>query len=73
MHGQTRGVIPHHVEGGLSILQCADDTIIFLDHDIEQTKETKLSLYVFEQLLGLKTNFHKSEIFCYGTTNACED
>lgn len=47
MHGQIRGVIPHLVEGGLSILQCADDTIIFLDHDIEQAKEMKLSLYVF--------------------------
>ena len=33
--GQIRGVIPHLVDDGLSILQYADDTILFLDHDIE--------------------------------------
>jgi hypothetical protein len=27
--GQVRGLIPHLVEGGLSILQYADDTILF--------------------------------------------
>ena len=33
--GQIGGVIPHLVDDGLSILQYADDTILFLDHDIE--------------------------------------
>jgi hypothetical protein len=28
--------------------------------------KNKLLLCVFEQLSGLKINFHKSEIFCYG-------
>ena len=42
--GQTRGVIPHLVDDGLSILQYADDTIIFLDHDFEQAKNLKLLL-----------------------------
>jgi hypothetical protein len=28
------GLVPHLVEGGLSFLQYADDTIIFLDDDI---------------------------------------
>jgi hypothetical protein len=31
-----KGVIPHLVEDGLSILQYADDTILFMDHDLEQ-------------------------------------
>uniref|UniRef100_I1P020 Reverse transcriptase domain-containing protein n=1 Tax=Oryza glaberrima TaxID=4538 RepID=I1P020_ORYGL len=39
--GQIRGVIPHLVEDGLSILQYADDTIIFLDHDLEHAKNMK--------------------------------
>jgi hypothetical protein len=26
----------------------------------------KLPLWAFEQLLGLKTNFHKSELYCFG-------
>ena len=33
--GQIKGVIPHLLEDGLSILQYADDTIIFMDHDLE--------------------------------------
>jgi hypothetical protein len=50
--GQIRGVIPHLVDDGLSILQYADDTIIFLDHDLEQAKNLKILLCAFEQLSG---------------------
>jgi len=70
--GQIKGVIPHLLEDGLSILQYADDTIIFMDHDLEQAKNMKLLLSVFEQLFGLKINFHKSEIFCYGEAKQYE-
>ena len=70
--GQIKGVIPHLLEDGLSILEYADDTIIFMDHDLEQAKNMKLLLSVFEQLSGLKINFHKSEIFCYGEAKQYE-
>ena len=70
--GQIKGVIPHLLEDGLSILQYANDTIIFMDHDLEQAKNMKLLLSVFEQLFGLKINFHKSEIFCYGEAKQYE-
>ena len=53
------GVIPHLVDGGLSILQYADDTILFMEHDIEKARNLKLILTAFEQLSGLKINFHK--------------
>jgi hypothetical protein len=46
--GEVRGVIPHLVDDGLSILQYADGTIIFLDHDLEQAKNLKLLLCAFE-------------------------
>jgi hypothetical protein len=46
--GQIRGVLPYLVEDGLSILQYADDTIIFIDHDPEQAKNLKLLLCAFE-------------------------
>jgi len=68
-----KGVTPHLVEDGLSILQYADDTIIFMDHDLDQAKNMKLLLTIFEQLSGLKINFHKSEIFCYGKAKEFED
>jgi hypothetical protein len=64
--GQIYGVVPHLVDEGLSILQYADDTIIFMDNDLERAKNMKLLLCAFEQLSGLKINFHKSEMFFYG-------
>nr|XP_051221032.1 uncharacterized protein LOC127339195 [Lolium perenne] len=64
--GQVGGLIPHLVEGGLSILQYADDTILFLEHDLDKAVNMKLILCIFEELSGLKINFHKSEIFCFG-------
>jgi hypothetical protein len=38
---------------------------LFLDHDIEQVVNMKLILCIFEQLSGLKINFHKSELFLF--------
>jgi hypothetical protein len=37
-----------------------------MEHDIDKANNIKLLLSAFEQLLGLKINFHKSEIFCFG-------
>jgi len=71
--GQIRGVIPNLLDDGLSILQYVDDTIIFIDHDLEQAKNLKLLLCAFEQVSGLKINFHKSEIFCYGAAKEMQD
>jgi hypothetical protein len=64
--GQVTGLIPHLVDGGVSILQYVDDTIFFLEHDLEKALNMKLVLCIFEQLTGLKINFHKSEIYYFG-------
>ena len=64
--GQVDGLVPHLVDGGLSILQYADDTLLFMDHDLEKTGNLKLLLLAFEQVSGLKINYHKSELFCFG-------
>ena len=50
--GQTDGVVNHLVDGSLSILEYADDTILFMDHDLEKAINMKLILSAFEQLLG---------------------
>jgi hypothetical protein len=34
--GQIDGLIPHLVDGGVSMLQYADDTIIFMEHNLEK-------------------------------------
>jgi hypothetical protein len=64
--GLIEGVIPNLVDGGLSIVQYADHMILFMEHDLEKAQNLKLILSAFEQLSGLKINFHKSELFCFG-------
>jgi hypothetical protein len=64
--GQFYEVISHLVDDGLSILQYADDMILFIEYNFEQAKNMNLLLSAFGQLSGLKINFHKSEIFCFG-------
>jgi hypothetical protein len=64
--GQVDGLIPHLVDGGLSILQYADDTLIFTDHDLAKAENIKHLLLAFKQVSGLRINYHKSELFCFG-------
>ena len=44
----------------------ADDTILFMKHDLDKARNLKLLLLAFEKMSGLKINFHKSELFCFG-------
>jgi hypothetical protein len=37
-----------------------------MDHDIKKPQNLKLILAAFEQLSGLRINFHKRELFCFG-------
>jgi hypothetical protein len=37
-----------------------------MEHDLEKVLNMKLILCIFEELSGLKINFHKSEVFCFG-------
>lgn len=60
------------MDGGVSIVQYADDTIIFMEHNLDKAINMKLTLCLFEQLLGLKINFHKSEHFCFGRVKDVE-
>jgi hypothetical protein len=71
--GQVDGLIPHLVDGGISILRYADDTIIFMEHDLQKALNMKLILCIFEELSGLKINFHKSEVFCFGEAKDVEN
>jgi hypothetical protein len=70
--GKLGSLLPHLIDGGISFLQYADDTILFLEHDIAKAINMKLILCIFEQLSGLKIN-HKSEIFSFGKAKDMED
>jgi hypothetical protein len=54
-------------------MQYADDTLLFMKHHLDQAVHMKLILSIFEQLCGLKINFHKSKIFCFGKTKDHEN
>jgi hypothetical protein len=69
--GMFRGLVPNLVDNGLSILQYADDTF-FMENDLEEDKNMKLLICTFEQLMGLKIHFQKSEMFCYGNARKLE-
>ena len=58
---QIAGVVPHLVNGGLSILQYVDEIIVFMEHDLDKARNLKPLLPAFEQMLGLKINFHKTD------------
>jgi hypothetical protein len=51
--GQIEGVVPHLLDGGLSILQYIDNTILFMEHDLDKARNMKVILSAFEQLSGL--------------------
>ena len=65
-NGQFKGLVPNLVDEGLSILQYVDDTILLMENNVEDARNLKLVLGAFEKLSGLKINFHKSELFCFG-------
>jgi hypothetical protein len=60
---QIEGVIPHLVDGGLSILKYVNDTIFFMKHDFRKVENLKLFLAAFKQLSGLKIFFHRVSCF----------
>ena len=64
--GIIQGVVPHLVEGGLSHLQYADDTVILLKFSPENLRNARLILSCYEAMSGMKINFEKSEIFTIG-------
>jgi hypothetical protein len=64
-----RGLVSNLIEGGLTHLQYADDTIIFLNYDDQSIYNTRFLLYYFEDMSGLKINYEKSEIFALGCSD----
>jgi mannosylglycoprotein endo-beta-mannosidase len=62
--GLIKGLVPHMVDGGVAIHQHADDTIMLMEDSLENARNMKFILCLFEQVSSVKINFHKSEVFC---------
>jgi hypothetical protein len=59
-------VVHELVEGGLTHLQYADDTIIFMEDTESNIVNLKFLLFCFEEMSGLRINYNKSEVFVVG-------
>jgi len=60
--GVIQGLIPNLIDGGLTHLQYADDTVIFLDFTSENLMNLRLILKCYEAISGMKINFDKNEV-----------
>jgi hypothetical protein len=61
-HGLIEGLMPTAIPGGVISLQYADDTILFLKNDIAMARNLKWLLTCFEQMSGMRINYHKSDL-----------
>lgn len=64
--GVIQGLIPHLIDGGISHLQYADDTVILLQYSPDNLRNVRLILSCYEAMSVMKINFEKSEIFTVG-------
>jgi hypothetical protein len=60
--GLIRGLCPDFVPGGVVCLQYADDSLLFLEKSNEIATNMKWILTCFEQISGMRINYHKSEL-----------
>lgn len=58
-----KGVLGEKIEHGINMLLYVDDTIFLLQDDYDSAHNLKFMLYLFEQMSGLKFNFHEW-VFC---------
>jgi hypothetical protein len=60
------GLLPQVIEGGIISLQYADDTLLFLENNLEKASNLKWLLVCFEQMSGMKINYDKSDLLTIG-------
>lgn len=65
--GVIQGLVPHLIDGGLTHLQYADDTVLFLQFSPKNLRNARLILTCFELMSGMKINFEK--IFTVGLSD----
>jgi hypothetical protein len=66
-------LIPHVIRDGCASLQYEDNTIFLLQGSLEGAHNLKFILCLFEHLSGLKINFYKSEVYCFGNAREPKD
>jgi hypothetical protein len=69
-HNLICGLVPHAIPGGDISLQYADDTILFLQKDLGMARNLKWLLTLFEQMSGMRINYHKSDLLTINVDDA---
>ena len=64
--GVIQGLVSHLIDGGITHLQYADDTVLLLQFSAKNLTKVRLILSCYEAMSGMKINFEKSEIFSVG-------
>jgi len=59
-------LLPNMCEGSIVSPQYADDTLLFLNNDLDKARNLKWLLVCFEQLSGMKINYDKSDLLTIG-------
>jgi hypothetical protein len=60
--GLVSGLLEEFRPGGILSLQYVDDTLLFSTPDYRSLRNLKGVLMLFEQVSGMRINFHKSEV-----------
>jgi hypothetical protein len=60
--GLIRGLCLNYIHGSVVCLHYADDTLLFLEKDLEVALNLKWILTCVEQIFEMRINFHKSEL-----------
>jgi hypothetical protein len=61
-NGLIRGLLPGVIPGGVIGLQYADVVVLYLDNNISMAQNLKWLLTCFEQMSGMRINYHKSDL-----------
>ena len=61
-----RGLLPDVYEGGIISLHYANDTLLFLENNMQHAKNFKWLLTCFENLSGMRINYAKCDLLTLG-------
>jgi hypothetical protein len=64
--GRLGRLVPHLINGGITHLQYANDTILLIHDKEEYILNLKLIIYCFENMSDMKVNYHKIEMYVLG-------
>ena len=60
------GLLPRTLEGGVLSLQHANDTLLFLENDLEKVNNLKWLLICYKKMTSMKIKYDKNDLLTIG-------